>query len=55
MTKKEKCKLLMSEFFGPASAKMVEYMGEEDCVKNCRQKVHAFFGEEKAKKFDDIN
>ncbi len=54
MTKKDKCKELMSKFFGPASAKMVDAMSEDDCVKKCKDKVSAFLGDEKAKEFDKI-
>ena len=54
MTKKEKCQELMGNLFGPASAKLVANMSEEDCVRKCREKVAAFFGEEKAKEFDTI-
>lgn len=54
MGKKEQCKELMEKFFGPASAKLVDEMGEDDCVPKCRAKVAAFLGEEKAKEFDSI-
>lgn len=54
MTKKEKCQELMANIFGPASAKLVATMSEDDCVRKCREKVAAFFGEEKAKEFDSI-
>lgn len=54
MSKKEKCKELMLKFFGPASAKLVDSMSEEDCVKKCREKVAAMIGEDKAKEFDKI-
>lgn len=54
MGKKEKCKELMEKFFGPASAKMVDSMSEEECVAKCRAKVAGFLGEEKAKEFDNI-
>ncbi|MDD1729356.1 MAG: hypothetical protein LUQ50_09835 [Methanospirillum sp.] len=54
MTKKEKCQELMGSIFGPASAKLVLTMSEDNCVERCREKVAAFFGEEKAKEFDSI-
>lgn len=54
MTKKEKCKELMLKFFGPASAKLIDTMGEDECVAKCRTKVFGFFGEDKAKEFDLI-
>ena len=54
MGKKEKCKELMSKFFGPASAGTVDAMSEEECVGKCRAKVAGFLGEEKAKEFDNI-
>ena len=54
MGKKEKCKELMTKFFGPATAKMVDDMTEEDCVEKCKAKVKGFLGEEKAKEFDGI-
>jgi len=54
MTKKDSCKVLMEKFFGPASARLVENMTEEECVEKCRAKVSALLGEEKAKEFDDL-
>lgn len=54
MSKKDKCKELMSKFFGPASAKLVDAMTEEECVQKCREKVSAFLGEDKAKEFNKI-
>lgn len=54
MGKKEKCKELMSKFFGPASAAQVDAMSEDECVAKCRAKVKGFLGEEKAKEFDSI-
>lgn len=53
-TKKEKCKELMLKYFGPASAKLVDSMGDDECVKVCRTKVAGFMGEDKAKEFDTI-
>ncbi|MCL7474640.1 MAG: hypothetical protein M8352_01185 [ANME-2 cluster archaeon] len=54
MGKKDKCKGLMAKFFGPASAKIVDNMSEEECVNICRSKVKGILGEEKAKEFDKI-
>jgi len=54
LTKKEKCKELMAQFFGPASASVADTMTEENCVAQCRSKVAAFLGEDKAKAFDNI-
>lgn len=53
-TKREKCKQLMLEFFGPASAKMVDTMKDEEYVAICRKKVSALLGEDQAKKFDNL-
>ena len=55
MSKKDQCKVLMSKFFGPASAALVDSMSEDECVAKCRTKVKGFLGEEKAKEFDKIN
>jgi hypothetical protein len=54
MTKKEKCKAIMLKLFGPATAKSVDNMSENDCVTKCREKVLTFHGEEAAKEFDLI-
>ncbi len=54
MSKKEKCKNLMLKYFGPASAKMVDVMTEEECVEKCRAKIAGFIGEDAAKELDDI-
>ncbi|MBN1793128.1 hypothetical protein JW826_05585 [Candidatus Woesearchaeota archaeon] len=54
MSKKEQCKALMTKFFGPASAALVDSMGEDDCVDKCKTKVTAFLGAEKAKEFDSV-
>lgn len=56
MSKKDKCMQLMQNFFGPATAKLVERtMSEDDCVDRCRQKVYAMLGSAKAKEFDNIH
>lgn len=44
----------MGKFFGPASAKLVDNMSEEDCIGKCRAKVEAFLGVEKANEFDNF-
>jgi hypothetical protein len=54
VSKKDQCKDLMSKLFGPATANMVDAMGEDDCVAKCREKAKGFLGEEKAKAFDAI-
>lgn len=54
ISKKDKCKQLMSKFFGPATAALVDSMSEEDCVQKCREKVKGLLGEDKAKEFDNI-
>ncbi|MGM5481409.1 MAG: hypothetical protein ACQESE_03280 [Nanobdellota archaeon] len=54
MSKKEKCKELMSKFFGPASAALVDSMSEDECVDKCKAKVKALLGEDKAAEFDSI-
>ena len=54
VTKKDKCKEIMSQLFGPASANMVDTMGEDDCVQKCRDKVKNFLGDDKAKLFDGL-
>lgn len=54
MSKKDQCKELMAKFFGPASAKLVDTMSEEECVAKCRAKTAAFLGEDQAKEFDKI-
>lgn len=54
MNKKEKCRELMLKFFGPASAALVDKMGEDECVDKCRKKVASFIGENMAKQFDSI-
>ncbi len=54
MSKKEACKKLMTKFFGPATANLVDSMAEEDCVEKCKAKVAGFLGEDKAREFDNI-
>ena len=54
MSKKDKCKELMSELFGPSSAKLVDQWSEDECVEKCKAKVTGFLGSEKAKVFDKI-
>ncbi|MFC1678315.1 hypothetical protein ACFLZ9_01095 [Patescibacteria group bacterium] len=53
-TKKEQCKELMLKYFGEASAKLVEYMDEEECVDQCKRKVTALIGLKEAEEFDKI-
>jgi hypothetical protein len=52
----EKCKAIMLEYFGPASANNVENMGdsEDAIISSCRHKVSSLIGQEKAKAFDNI-
>lgn len=54
MTKKDECKRLMGELFGPASANQVDKMTEEECVAKCKEKVKGFLGDAKAQLFDAI-
>lgn len=54
MTKKEQVKEIMLKHFGPASAKMVDSMTEEEALEKCRVKIVGFFGEAGAKEFDNI-
>ena len=54
MNKKERCKELMAQFFGPVTAASVDNMDEDECVAKCRQKVAAILGENEAKEFDKI-
>jgi hypothetical protein len=54
MSKKEQCKSLMSDYFGPGTAKLVDSMTEENCVEKCKAKFIAFLGEEEATVFDNI-
>jgi monoamine oxidase len=54
MSKKEKCKEIFAKLFGPATASLVDSMSEEECIAQCRQKVKAMLGEDKAKEFDKI-
>jgi hypothetical protein len=54
VSKKDQCKELMTKFFGPSTAALVDSMTEDDCVAKCKEKVKGFLGEEKAKVFDDI-
>ena len=54
MTKKEQVKDLMLKHFGPASAKMVDSMTEEEAMTKCRAKIVGFFGDAGAKEFDNI-
>ena len=54
MSNIEKCKELMTKFFGPATASLVDRMEEDECIGQCRAKVKAFLGEDKAKEFDSI-
>jgi len=44
----------MTKYFGPVSAALVDRMSEEDCLEQCKAKVKAFLGSEKAKEFDVI-
>ena len=44
----------MGDLFGPATAAVVDNMGEDECVAKCRAKAAAMIGEDAAKKFDAI-
>lgn len=54
MTKKDQCKELMIKLFGPATARLVDSMKEEECVAICRQKAKGLLGEDRAKLFDAV-
>ena len=52
--KKEKCREIMLELFGPASANRVNDMSDFECVALCREKVKSLLGEKHAKRFDRL-
>jgi monoamine oxidase len=52
MSRKDQCKVLMTKFFGPHVAKVVDSMSEEDCVAKCKARVRGFLGDEAASEFD---
>ena len=52
--KKDQCKEIMVKLFGPATARLVESMKEEECVVICRQKAKGLLGEDSAKLFDAV-
>ena len=54
MSKKDKCKEIMGQLFGPATANMVDSMDEDTVVEKCKLKVSGLLGEDKAKVFDTI-
>ena len=54
LCKKEKCKQIMLELFGPVSAAKVDNMSEDDCVKICKEKVTFLLGGRHAEKFDQL-
>lgn len=54
MSKKAKCQEIMGTLFGPATAKWVEKLSEEEVLEKCRTKTAALLGSEKAKAFDNI-
>jgi monoamine oxidase len=54
MSKKDQCKMLMTKFFGPQVAKVVDSMSEEECVAKCKARVKGFLGDEQAREFDSI-
>ncbi len=54
MSKKAKCKEIMGNLFGAATASWTDRFTEEEVVEKCRTKVSALLGEEKAKMFDSI-
>jgi hypothetical protein len=54
MSKKDQCKMLMTKFFGPQVAKVVDSMSEEECVAKCKARVRGFLGDEQAREFDSI-
>ena len=49
LSRKEQCKELMTKFFGPATASLIDNMDDVECVQKCREKVASFLDEEKAK------
>ena len=53
-SKKEQCKALMNEIFGPACAALVDNMTEDDCVEKCKEKIRVLLGKRLLKKFDEI-
>ncbi len=53
-TRKEQCKALMLEIFGPACEALVDDMSEEECVEKCKTKVMQLLGERMAARFDAI-
>lgn len=53
-SKKDMCRQIMRELFGPVSSSVVDSMTEENCEVLCRKKVEALLGSEAASKFDHI-
>lgn len=55
MNKKDKCRAILLQLFGPASAKQVDNMDEATVVSQCYEKVKAFFGLDRANElFKDL-
>ncbi|MFW6013660.1 MAG: hypothetical protein ACOCQG_00645 [Candidatus Nanoarchaeia archaeon] len=48
MSKKDECKKIMGNEFGPNAAEKVDSMDEETCVQQCKRNVKAFLGDAKA-------
>ena len=54
MSKKDQCKVLMTKFFGPQVARLVDSMSEDEGVAKCKARVKGFLGDEQAREFDSI-
>ncbi|MCL7412295.1 MAG: hypothetical protein M8353_01580 [ANME-2 cluster archaeon] len=54
MSKKDACKKIMQDLFGPASARVLDTVPEDKVVEVCKSKVAGLLGNEKAAIFDRI-
>ena len=51
-SKKQQCKQLMLEIFGPRCAARVDDMTEEECIDKCKDKVRSLLGDHAARQFE---
>lgn len=54
MSKKDDCKKIMGDLFGPASARSLDSISEAEVVDYCKSKVKPLLGDEKAAIFDRL-
>ncbi len=54
-SKKQQCKQLMLDIFGPKCAARIDEMTEAECVDKCKEKVRSLLGDHAVRRFECLS